>query len=62
MGRQVFEAAAQRGELLIVQGAGHNDVAEIGGRAYWDWMARAVRAGRSTSSSRGEGARIRSVL
>ena len=41
MGREVFAAAARRGELLIVRGAGHNDVDEVGGDAYWDWLRRA---------------------
>ena len=42
MGRQVFEAAAHRGELLIVRGAGHTDVPELGGSAYWSWLTTAV--------------------
>jgi fermentation-respiration switch protein FrsA (DUF1100 family) len=42
MGQEVFEAAAHRGELLIVHGAGHNDVAEKGGSAYWQWLAKAL--------------------
>jgi pimeloyl-ACP methyl ester carboxylesterase len=42
MGREVFAAAACPGELLIVAGAGHNDVAEVGAAAYWAWLARAV--------------------
>ena len=42
MGREVFDAARVRGELLIVTGADHNNVEEIGGRAYWDWLTRAV--------------------
>jgi len=62
MGREVFDAAAQRGELLIVHGAGHNDVAEVGGRAYWDWLARSVRAVKSTGANRGEAEPIRSAL
>jgi pimeloyl-ACP methyl ester carboxylesterase len=44
MGREVFAAAANRGELLMVSGAGHNDVAEVGGAAYWSWLTRAVRS------------------
>ena len=44
MGREVYEAAAMRGELLMVRGAGHNDVAEVGGDAYWRWLARALGA------------------
>ena len=43
MGSQVHSAARQPGELLIVEGAGHNDVPEIGGERYWSWLARAVR-------------------
>jgi uncharacterized protein len=42
MGRRVHTAAQQPGELLIVPKAGHNDVAEVGGPAYWDWLAAAV--------------------
>ena len=42
MGREVFEAAAHKGELLIVESAGHNDVAEIGGEDYWRWLTRAL--------------------
>lgn len=42
MGRRVFEAARVKGELLIVEGAGHNDVPETGGERYWRWMATAL--------------------
>ena len=42
MGREVFAAAKHKGELLIVHGAGHNDVAQVGGREYWTWLSRAV--------------------
>jgi uncharacterized protein len=42
MGRQVFQAARRPGELLIVEGAGHNDVADIGGERYWRWLTAAV--------------------
>jgi len=41
MGREVFAAAARRGELLVVRGAGHDNVDEVGGDAYWDWLRRA---------------------
>jgi fermentation-respiration switch protein FrsA (DUF1100 family) len=44
MGREVFGAARTPGELLIVRGAGHNDVGESGGTAYWRWMERALGA------------------
>jgi len=42
MGREVHEAARNRGELLLVSGAGHNDVPEVGGEDYWRWLASAV--------------------
>lgn len=48
MGREVFDAARKKGELLIVQGAGHNDVAIVGGRGYWSWLSRAVASGRDS--------------
>jgi fermentation-respiration switch protein FrsA (DUF1100 family) len=44
MGREVFGAARVRGELLIVAGADHNNVEEMGGRAYWRWLTRAVQS------------------
>jgi hypothetical protein len=50
MGREVFAAAAHKGELLIVHGAGHNDVAEIGGRNYWHWFARALSGAHDAST------------
>ena len=49
MGRQVFAAARRHGELLIVEGAGHNDVAELGGESYWRWLASAVRGPESST-------------
>ena len=42
MGRAVHEAARVRGELLIIPGAGHNDVTAVGGETYWEWLARAL--------------------
>lgn len=42
MGREVFAAAENKGELLVVRGAGHNDVPEVGGTVYWSWLVRAV--------------------
>jgi uncharacterized protein len=44
MGRAVFEAARRKGALLVVPGAGHNDVPDAGGSAYWSWIAGAVSA------------------
>lgn len=46
MGRAVHAAARRPGELLLVPGAGHNDVADAGGGAYWAFLERALNAGR----------------
>jgi len=46
MGRAVHAAARRPGELLLVPGAGHNDVADAGGAAYWAFLARALSVGR----------------
>jgi pimeloyl-ACP methyl ester carboxylesterase len=42
MGRAVFDAAPRKGELLIVPGAGHNDVDERAGASYWEWLRAAL--------------------
>jgi fermentation-respiration switch protein FrsA (DUF1100 family) len=42
MGRELFTRARVPGQLLVVEDAGHNDVAEIGGEAYWQWLADAL--------------------
>jgi fermentation-respiration switch protein FrsA (DUF1100 family) len=44
MGRAVFAAARRPGELLVVDRAGHNDVADVGGADYWRWLTAAVGA------------------
>ena len=44
MGRAVHEAARRKGELLIVPGAGHNDIAVVAGDRYWRWLAEALDA------------------
>jgi hypothetical protein len=63
MGREVFAAAATKGELLVVRGAGHNDVPDVGGPAYWSWLERAVDSGESSAASAtlGAGAERRSA-
>lgn len=61
MGREVFNAALEPGELLIVHGAGHNDVAEVGGRAYWQWLDRAIRDMPDAGVNRDVRARTRSA-
>jgi fermentation-respiration switch protein FrsA (DUF1100 family) len=52
MGREVFEAAAHKGRLLIVKGAGHNDVPDVAGEAYWEWLRRAIGESSSATSKR----------
>ena len=42
MGRRVYAAAKVKGQLLVVNGAGHNDLEDRGGQSYWDWLASAV--------------------
>jgi fermentation-respiration switch protein FrsA (DUF1100 family) len=42
MGREVFEAARRKGELLLLTGVGHNDVVESGGERYWEWLQRGM--------------------
>lgn len=46
MGPAVHAAAKQRGRLLLVPEAGHNDLALVGGDAYWRWIEEALRDGR----------------
>jgi len=42
MGRAVYEAARIKGELLLVPGAGHNDVTERAPDEYWRWFRSAL--------------------
>ncbi len=42
MGERVFASAKQKGAMLIVPEAAHNDVGIAGGDAYWTWMAQAL--------------------
>lgn len=51
MGRDVFAAAARHGELLLLDGAGHNDLAGVGGERYWRWLAAGVAGDQRTSSA-----------
>jgi fermentation-respiration switch protein FrsA (DUF1100 family) len=48
MGQRVFDAARMKGELLLLENAGHNDVTEQGGERYWAWMRRALSSGSGT--------------
>ena len=38
MGMEVFQRAKCKGALLVVDRAGHNDVAQIAGEDYWRWI------------------------
>ena len=42
MGREVHTAARRPGQLLMLPEAGHNDVAPVGGEAYWRWIRGAL--------------------
>jgi fermentation-respiration switch protein FrsA (DUF1100 family) len=44
MGRAVYAAAANKGALLLLPEAGHNDVATVGGDAYWKWVQAAIQS------------------
>jgi pimeloyl-ACP methyl ester carboxylesterase len=44
MGVEVHEAAKRKGQLLLVEKAGHNDVAGVGGDEYWRWVTAALSA------------------
>jgi uncharacterized protein len=59
MGRTVFSNAKEKGEFLIVHGAGHNDVPQVGAGAYWSWLARATSLG--SGATRSVGAATRSA-
>jgi fermentation-respiration switch protein FrsA (DUF1100 family) len=42
MGRRVYDAAGRQGALLLVPGAGHNDIAERAPSDYWSWFRSAL--------------------
>jgi fermentation-respiration switch protein FrsA (DUF1100 family) len=47
MGIEVYKAANRKGGVLLVDKAGHSDVAEIAGEDYWRWIVEALNAGAS---------------
>jgi len=51
MGRAVYNSAKEKGQLLIVHGAGHNDVPQIGAEEYWSWLTHAANLGSVTTRS-----------
>ncbi len=42
MGVEVYEAAKRKGQFLLLETAGHNDVADVGGDEYWKWVGAAL--------------------
>ena len=42
MGVEVHEAARRKGQLLLVENGGHNDLADVGGDEYWRWLKDAL--------------------
>lgn len=42
MGRAVYEAGRFKGELMIVESAGHNDLGSSPDGVYWDWLHSAL--------------------
>jgi fermentation-respiration switch protein FrsA (DUF1100 family) len=51
MGRAVYNGAKEKGQLLIVHGAGHNDVPQVGADAYWSWLTHATSLGSAATRS-----------
>ena len=43
MGVEVYDAAKRKGRFLLLENAGHNDVADVGGEEYWNWLKLALR-------------------
>jgi fermentation-respiration switch protein FrsA (DUF1100 family) len=42
MGLEVYDTARKKGQLLVVEKAGHSDVAEVAGEEYWNWLITAL--------------------
>lgn len=42
MGLEVHDAARKKGQLLVVEKAGHSDVPEVAGEDYWKWLTTAL--------------------
>ncbi len=43
MGLEVYNAAKIKGPLLVVENAGHGDIAQAAGEEYWTWFSTALR-------------------
>lgn len=55
MGVEVYGAAKRKGQLLVVEKAGHNDVADIAGEEYWRWIGAALTPRIDAGTQRKEG-------
>ena len=42
MGIEVYNAAKIKGPLLVVDNAGHSDIAQVAGEEYWTWISSAL--------------------
>ncbi|MEO8908985.1 MAG: alpha/beta hydrolase [Gemmatimonadaceae bacterium] len=42
MGIEVYNAAKVKGKLLVVEKAGHSDIAQLAGEEYWRWLSEAL--------------------
>jgi fermentation-respiration switch protein FrsA (DUF1100 family) len=42
MGVEVYNAAKVKGSLLVVENAGHSDIAKVAGEEYWTWISTAL--------------------
>jgi fermentation-respiration switch protein FrsA (DUF1100 family) len=51
MGRAVYQAGRYKGELVIVDAAGHNDLGSSQGGVYWDWLQSALSVAAGPASS-----------
>ncbi|MEO9036403.1 MAG: alpha/beta hydrolase [Gemmatimonadaceae bacterium] len=60
MGRAVFAAAREKGELLVLRNAGHNDVERAGGAEYAAWLRRAIGPSEARDATADAPARTRS--
>ena len=43
MGQAVYSAARNKDEWLFVPDAAHNNVRDVGGERYWEWLTRSLR-------------------
>jgi fermentation-respiration switch protein FrsA (DUF1100 family) len=56
MGRAVFESAKEKGKLLLMPKASHNDVSIRGGEDYWEWLTLSLKLHSNMHTERKTGA------